>query len=246
MSWIHALIAPPGHSLVLAVAGLFLWRPRKRLACALVVVAVASLLLHSLPIVGATLLRSLQTEPVLARDDELPAADAIVVLGAGVAREAAEFGGMTVDRVGLERLRYAAALQRRTGLPLLVTGGPPREGEPPIASIMARVLTEDFNVPVRWLEERAENTAENARLAAEILGRAELSRALVVTHAWHMPRARQAFARTSVTFLPAPTGFRAPQPMTVGAFLPTARALHESSWAWHEWVGRIYYALGGG
>ena len=62
-------------------------------------------------------------------------AQAIVVLGAGKRTHAPEFGGETVNRLALERLRYAATLARETRLPMLVSGGAPA-GDTPEASLM--------------------------------------------------------------------------------------------------------------
>lgn len=246
MDLLRLLAVPPASLFLLTLLGLALLRWRKRLAITLVVIGVLLTYATSTAIVAAPLLRSLQTEPALPVQGDLPRADAIVVLGAGVSREADEFGGITVDRVSLERVRYAAALQRRTGLPVLVTGGPSQAGEPSVAALMADVMEGEFKVKVRWREEQAENTAENASLSAKLLESAGMKRVFVVSHAWHMPRARAAFARTGLTMLAAPTGFRASQDLGIEAFVPSAKAIRESSWAFHEWIGRLFYALGGG
>ncbi len=246
MDLLRLLAVPPASLFLLTLLGLALLRWRKRLGITLVVIGLLLTYATSTAIVAAPLLRSLQTEPALPVQGDLPQADAIVVLGAGVSREADEFGGITVDRVSLERVRYAAALQRRTGLPVLVTGGPSQAGEPSVAALMADVMEGEFKVKVRWREEQAENTAENASLSAKLLESAGMKRVFVVSHAWHMPRARAAFARTGLTMLAAPTGFRASQDLGIEAFVPSAKAIRESSWAFHEWIGRLFYALGGG
>src|SRR5262249_58500733 len=101
----------------------------------------------------------------------LPEADAIVVLSADGDRLAPEYGGPTVGALGLQRLRYGAALYRATGKPVLVTGGIPSRGSPPHAVTMKEVLERDFSVPVRWVEPESKNTYENAKLSAELLHR---------------------------------------------------------------------------
>ncbi len=246
MDLLRLLAVPPASLFLLTLLGLALLRWRRRLGITLVVIGVLLTYATSTAIVAAPLLRSLQTDAALPVQGDLPQADAIVVLGAGVSRDADEYGGISVDRVSLERVRYAAALQRRTGLPVLVTGGPSQAGEPSVAALMADVMEGEFKVKVRWREEQAENTAENATLSAKLLEAAGVKRVFVVTHAWHMPRARAAFARTGLTMLAAPTGFRASQDLGIEAFVPSAKAIRESSWAFHEWIGRLFYALGGG
>ncbi|HAK93275.1 MAG TPA: YdcF family protein, partial [Massilia timonae] len=93
------------------------------------------------------------------------------------------------------RLRYAAHLHRRTGLPILVSGGAPGPGAMSLADAMAAALREDFGVPVRWVEGRSRNTAENAMFSAALLRPEKVGRVLLVTDAMHMERARTVFQR---------------------------------------------------
>ena len=244
MDVVYSFVTPPGSCLCCTLLGLGVLRWRKKLGWWLVALGLLGSWLTSTPLVAGTLLRSLQVDAPLRADGDLPPADAIVVLGAGVAREAEEFGAMTVDSVGLERLRYAAWLHRRTGRPILVTAGPAAPGDPSVAELMARVLEGEFGVPVRWRETTAENTAENARASTALLTENGIERVYLVTHAWHMPRARGAFERAGLPIVAAPTGFRAPQDLTVASFLPSAKAVRETSWACHEWIGRVWYAVG--
>ena len=46
-----------------------------------------------------------------------------MILGGGLRRSAPEYGGDTLGRLTLERLRYGAMLAKRTGLPVMVSGG---------------------------------------------------------------------------------------------------------------------------
>jgi uncharacterized SAM-binding protein YcdF (DUF218 family) len=245
MELLKVLLVPPALCLLATALGFAVLRWRKKLGRMLIATGLLALWAASAPIVAAPFLRSLQSDAPLRPDAPLPEADAIVVLGAGVSREADEFGGITVDRIGLERVRYAAVLQRRTGKPVMVCGGAGALGEAPVAELMARVLEAEYGIDVRWRETESADTAENARHAAELLAQSGLASAYVVTHAWHMPRARQAFAKTKLAIVAAPTAFRAPQRFTPESFLPNAKALHETSWACHEWIGRIWYLFRG-
>ena len=143
------------------------------------------------------------------------------------------------------RRRYGARLAHETGLPVLVSGGLPRADLPAHAELMRDALERDFGVPVRWLESRSRDTFENARESAAILRRDGIGKAYLVTHAWHMPRAVAAFARTDLVVVPAPTGFRAAPTWDWQTFTPSPKALRESGWALHEWLGRAWYLLRG-
>ncbi|WP_164558180.1 YdcF family protein, partial [Pseudomonas viridiflava] len=91
---------------------------------------------------------------------------------------------------GLERLRLAARLSKASGLPVLTTGGLHYDEPPSEAAIMAQSLQDDFGVAVRWQEGLSRTTWENARLTAGILQPQGIKRVVLVTQAWHMPRAR--------------------------------------------------------
>lgn len=169
-------------------------------------------------------------------------AQAIVVLGAGRIRNAPEYGMQDIPGPGaLQRLRYAATLQRETGLPLLVTGGSPDGSSESEAAIMARVLEHDFSVPVKWQEELSNNTAENAQFSSRILRAAGIHRILLVTDAMHMPRAKRVFEQAGLDAVPAPTIFISAGPRTFDDFLPNG--LRDASYALHEWLGLAWYSV---
>lgn len=243
MSIVHALAVPPANLLLLALCGVILWKRKPRLARWLVATAGVLLWVTATPLFGGALLRSLQIDAPLAPGVPWPDADAVVVLAAGSQLQAPEYGGPTVDRVSLERLRYGAVVQQVTGRPLCVTGGPSDDDLPPVAELMRRVLEDELDVRVTWVEREARNTWENASLSAPLLRDAGVRRVYLVTHAWHLPRARACFEAVGFEVVAAPTGFRAVQGLSFGAFLPSRQGVRDTSWACHEWLGRLWYAL---
>lgn len=239
------LIVPPGGAMVLILLGLLLWRRRTGLALAIAGLVV--LYAASVPITAYPFIHWLQYDRALhQRDIEAAPAGAIVVLGAGRRLRAPEYGGgITVNEWALERLRYAAHLQRLTGLPIVPTGGRGPYDSEPGAVLMRRVLQEDFAAIVPWIEPEASNTMDNARLVAAELHRHGIDHAFVVTHALHMPRALWAFDQTGLTAIPAPTGFIATRlpPSHALKFLPRATVLTSTWLAAHEGLGRLWYRL---
>jgi uncharacterized SAM-binding protein YcdF (DUF218 family) len=219
-----------------------LWKRRPRIARALLGSSIGLLVVLSLPIVAIELQSSLQGPPPSGELD-VGDAQAIVVLGADGNSFAPEYGGTSVGPLTLERLRYAAKLAKKSGLPLLVSAGVMRAGEPPLATTMADTLAREFGVTPRWREERSADTRENALFSAEILHAEHLERVLVVTHAWHEARALSEFRRAGIDARAAGTGWRSSSSATWGAWFPSARGLRESSWALHEWIGRVWYAI---
>ncbi|SMP69362.1 YdcF family protein [Noviherbaspirillum suwonense] len=173
-------------------------------------------------------------------------AQAIVVLGAGRVRDAPEYDGRDIpDYIALARLRYAARLQRATKLPVLVTGGNGLVDDTAWskADAMAAALRDDFGVPVKWIEGKSRNTAENATFSAAILRPEKVRRVMVVTDAMHMARSRTAFQRAGLEVVAAPTLFFSYAPLTVGSYLPSAEGLRQSWYAVYELLGIAWYRL---
>ncbi|MEJ2694008.1 MAG: YdcF family protein [Candidatus Thiodiazotropha sp.] len=242
---IEALLLPPGGLLFLGLAGLLLWRlktGRRLLAIALI-----PLWLMSLPVIADLLFLGLERiPPVSARQIEVERPEVIVVLGGGRDLEAPEYGGDTVSQHTLTRLRYAAKLARQTGLPVIPSGGNPGAIGIPEAKLARDILQDEFNVAVLEIENHSNTTWENARYVAQLLKRLGLSRILLVTDAAHMPRALDSFRRNGVQPLPAPTNFISvshEEISPLARYLPKGRAVWESSYAIHEYLGWLWYRL---
>ena len=228
-----ALVLPPTGPLLLAALGLALLGRRPQLGRALAWLGVAGLLALSLPIVSHALVRSLEPPPLdLQRTGD---AQAIVILGGGVRRNAAEFGGDTLARLTLERVRYGALVARRTGLPVLVSGGSVYGGTAE-ATLMKRALEQEFSVEVRWSEERSRDTRSNAVESSAILVPAGVKRVILVAHGFDMPRASAEFSSAGLQVTPAPTllaGERLSFDHAV-ELAPSMSALHASYYALYE------------
>jgi uncharacterized SAM-binding protein YcdF (DUF218 family) len=241
---ISALLLPPGNGLaLLCLAGLF---RRRRWAFGLAVAATALTLVQCTPAIAEWLIATLENQSAaIAPDAPKPEAGAIVILGSGLVDDAPEYGGDTANERTLVRTRYGAALARRYGLPVLVTGGQLPSHNATEASVMAGLLRDEFGVEVRWQESASLDTAGNAALSAPILKAAGVRRIVLVTHAFHMPRAKLLFERAGLEVIPAPTAFFS-QPgfdWLLSDFLPRAKSLHTSFYAQHEWLGMAWLAL---
>jgi uncharacterized SAM-binding protein YcdF (DUF218 family) len=96
---------------------------------------------------------------------------------------------------------------------------------------------------VKWIEDRSRTTLENAQLSHRILSAAGVRTVYLVTHAWHMPRARLAFESEGFVVIPAATGYATRFRLTLLDFLPDARALRDSSTFCREVIGIGWYRL---
>ncbi|RQO37083.1 YdcF family protein [Herminiimonas sp. KBW02] len=237
-----ALLLPPFNLILLCAMGLLL-RPRwPRLGVTVSVLALLILAVCSTRSGAMLFVTPLEKQNPTLQAGDTAGAQAIVVLGGSRITNAPEYGGQDIpSAISLHRLRYAASLYRSTHLPVLVSGGHPDGGSTSEASVMARVLKEDFSVPVRWLEQTSNNTAENAQLSARMLRAAGVQRILLVTDAIHMQRAQWAYQQAGLEVVAAPTIFISSAHTTPADFLPSSQGLQLSAYALHEWLGLAWY-----
>lgn len=208
----------------------------------ILVLAAALFCLLSTPFVAAHLTRWLEVAQALTNREAVKGVDVIVVLGGDIVHHAPEYGdGPTVGPLTLERLRYAAHLQRATDLPVLVTAGRISPWDPPLGEIMARVLAEDFGVEPSWVESESRTTLENGRYGAALLRANGVRRICLVTHGHHIGRARLVFETEGFEVVPAPTRPTARPTGLWRDFRPGTAALHKSALAIREGIARFVY-----
>ncbi len=241
--FLKLLLLPPACLLLSALWGCY--RHTTRTGLTLGLISLLLLWLLSLPITARWLAHYWEQYPSLS-----PAQittfqpQAIVVLGGGASRNAAEYqSDYTPNERSLARLRYAAKLVRDTGLPLLISGGKVfADSEISEASIMAKMMREEFQQPVTWQEQHSHNTAENALFSADLLATQGIQRILLVTQAYHMPRAFHEFRKTGLKVLAAPTDFISnASETTLFGWLPSTKAWHYNFLLAHEMLGMIWY-----
>ncbi|MBV8133294.1 MAG: YdcF family protein [Alphaproteobacteria bacterium] len=211
----------------------------------------ALLYLASMPVVAGHLVGTVkdlaQAIPILPSDAP---PGAIIVLSADYRRSDPPNQSYTVGPLTLERLAEAAREERRLGLPVLVSGGRPEGVEESLAEMMSTVLQDDFRVPVRWREDRSLNTFENAAFSADILRRAGVPSALLITHCRDMARALWSFHAVGYPVIPAicsrqqgtgPGRSNDDEPLFASDFFPQVPALLVSYRALHELIGLAWY-----
>lgn len=246
--FLKQLFMPPGGLFLLLVAAWCLRRRAPRLAALCLVLGLGGLWLMSLPVVVEQVARRLESVPALERAQWATLgerADAIVVLGAGRERGDPAWEGLDQPTgVALERMRYAAQLAKASGLPLITSGGLHYGSPPSEAQLMADGLARDFGVQVRWKEENSHTTWENARFSADLLLAQGVRRVVVVTQAWHMPRAVWSFQRAGFEVVPAPVGFLGKDHgRPFDGWLPEGKPLWQSGQLLNEAVGLVGYRL---
>lgn len=243
---IAQLIIPPGGLILLGVIGLIFWK--RRWGRALVVTSFALLWLFSTEPVRDLLTSPLEFEyPVVDAGKALTRDATIVLLGNGVYENASEYQGR--DELGpnaMMRTAYAAGIALKSGAVIYATGGSPlADDKEPEGSVMRRWLLK-FGVPEHavFAETAANTTWENAVYMKTMLAGKGVKRIVLVTSAWHMPRAVWCFEANGFEVIPAPTDFLTAQGnYDLLSFLPSWTTLNDSGKALHEYVGLFWYRL---
>jgi uncharacterized SAM-binding protein YcdF (DUF218 family) len=174
----------------------------------------------------------------------MPSAEAIVVLS-GMLKIAsgpdaiAEWGEAS-DRFwgGLDLYQAGKAPQ------LIFTGGwlPWRPDQRPEGEYLRDIaLAQGIAPTAMTVTEPVANTAAEAEAVHALLG--NQATILLVTSAFHMPRAQGLFEQAGCTVMPYPVDFYAnlSQPWSILDFLPNADAFQQTERAWRELIGRAYY-----
>lgn len=179
-----------------------------------------------------------------------PPPDGIIVLGGAVDEELSAARGTVALTEGAERMTAAVALARRfPNARVIFTGGsnaliPGQETE---AEYAGRLFADLGLDPRRLtLEDRSRNTVENAEFTRGLAQPRPNERWLLVTSAFHMPRAMGLFRRAGFPVEAHPVDWRTRG--TGDLWRPFARAadgLHAADVALHEWGGLLAYRLTG-
>lgn len=139
-----------------------------------------------------------------------PAGDVIIMLGGGAMPDSPDVDGVgALCASPANRLLTAVRLQRKLGVPILLSGGQVYEDTGAEAKIARRILI-DLGVPEEQIlvETRSINTTQNARYSAEILRAQGLTQPILVTSAFHMKRAVLNFEKQGIDVVPYPADYQ--------------------------------------
>lgn len=233
-----AFVMPPAFPLLVALLGTAIVLRRKTAGFAVTLCGIGMLWLLSCNGVAVLLASTLLPpfEPI--GDARLKEVQAIVVLGGGIRPEAPEYGRAQPAPATLQRVRYAAALAKRSGKPIAISSGVGWGGTGASeAEVGGRVLAEEYGIPARWLEDRSRDTRENAQATAKLLLPQGVRRIALVTDETHMARSVRNFREAGFEVVPAPTAFVLPSRWPVLEWLPSTDGLAASRFILHEWLG---------
>jgi uncharacterized SAM-binding protein YcdF (DUF218 family) len=179
-----------------------------------------------------------------------PTIAGIIVLGGGEDGHAVGAPQLAGLNEAAERYTEAVALARRLPAARLVFSGgsgwlltaeqPEAEGAGRLFAALG--IAEDRIT----LEGQSRNTHENALLSAKVLKPAPDQRWLLVTSAWHMPRAMGTFRRAGFAVEPWPVDYRTPRPLDMmRAYSSIPEGLRRIDFVTREYIGLAAYYLTG-
>ncbi len=230
------LLVLPMPILWLLVLGLVLWR-WQRLSRALCLTATLLFLAISLPASGKLMVSILQGGAP-AFDGKVPEGTAAILVPSGGTIDDGT-GRWWPSTSSILRLATALRLRNELSLPVILSGGSPKAGQPPEAETLAASF--DLQGPDVRLEIRARNSSETAEAVARLLAGEANPRVILVTSAVHVARMSAVLRHHGVDAVAAPGVGIDPNGWTPGDFLPSYRGFKMSQGAFREYMGIAWY-----
>ncbi|MFA6140114.1 MAG: YdcF family protein [Hyphomicrobium sp.] len=176
--------------------------------------------------------------------------DGIIILGGSEDSRVAAGRGAHALNESAERMTEAAALARRyPNAKVVFTGGFIEIlREPTVGADAAGIVLRDLGVGSDRLilERKARNTAENAILAKQIADPKPGERWLLVTSAWHMPRAMGLFRMAGFDVEAWPSDYRTAGPGDAWMlFASPVEGIRRLDFVVKEWLGLAANRLAG-
>jgi len=243
---LSALLYPLGLVFLLAILAKIL--PQSKITSMLKLGSFSVLIIASNPMAARMLVQSLEKQHPQQPFSEINTHHAILVLGGGL-RLPINPALSTQLGAGSDRYWHAAQLYLAGKADtIIVSGGnvfkqPGYHGE---AYYAARLL-QSWGVPKAAIiaESSSRNTAQNISASTEFLKANNIESVLLVTSAYHMPRALQSFKQLSVKVTSASADILIRQRYSppIMDWVPSAAALGLSTLAVHEYYGMWFADL---
>jgi uncharacterized SAM-binding protein YcdF (DUF218 family) len=251
LSKVLGFFALPSNFLItIGLVGLVLLCTRfTRLASWLVVTSIALLAIAGLSPLGNVLLLPLE-QRFPPWDPSHGAPDGIVVLGGALSPEISAARGAVALNESAERITVAVELARRyPNARIIFSGGNAallREGG--VEAAFAVQEFEALGIPHERIiaEEQSRNTVENAVFSRLLAQPKPGERWLLLTSAYHMPRAMGVFRAAGFPVEAYPVDWRTRGPIdAVEPFASLGDGLRRTDTAMREWIGLLAYRLTG-
>jgi len=204
------------------------------------------LIFCSLPIISKKLIFFLEKDYSRKEISNVSKADAIVVLSGMVStiktngKISYEFNN-AVDRIlsGIDLFK-----EDKASFLILTNGKMPWSLGIPEGEYLKKFSIK-FGIPEDriLLTDNVQNTDQEAKSVKKLL-KTNKANIILVTSAFHMPRAKKVFEATNIKVIPFAVDFRTSiKKITIIDFIPSANSLKDTSNFFREMIGRLYYNL---
>ena len=204
------------------------------------------LIFCSLPIISKKLIFFLEKDYSRKEISNVSKADAIVVLSGMVStiktngKISYEFNN-AVDRIlsGIDLFK-----EDKASFLILTNGKMPWSLGIPEGEYLKKFSIK-FGIPEDriLLTDNVQNTDQEAKSVKKLL-KTNKANIILVTSAFHMPRAKKVFEATNIKVIPFAVDFRTSiKKITIIDFMPSANSLKDTSNFFREMIGRLYYDL---
>ena len=235
------LIVSPLFLIIFLITLGMIFKSKKITLCGIII-----LIFCSLPIISSKLINYLEKDYILQDALTIDNADAIVVLS-GILKTIKvndklkyEFDG-GVDRIlsGIDLFK-----NNKASLLILTKGQLPWSLGIPEGEYLKEFAVK-FGVPKEsiLLTDNVQNTDQEAKSVKKLLNSND-AKVILITSAFHMPRAKKVFEASNIKVIPFAVDFiNSHQKLTFMNFIPSADALNDTSLFVREMTGRLYYNL---
>ena len=207
---------------------------------------VVILIFCSLPIISNKLIHYLEKDYTLQDASAINNADAIVVLSGMLKTIKVDDKLKYEFNEGVDRILSGIDLFKNNKAPLLILtkGQVPWSLGIPEGEYLKEFAIK-FGVPKKsiLLTDNVQNTDQEAKSVKKLLNSND-AKVILITSAFHMPRAKKVFEASNIKVIPFAVDFiNSHQKLTFMSFIPSAGALSSTSFFVREMIGRLYYNL---
>ena len=214
----------------------------------------------SMPVVSDALLSQLENQAAALTPKTIPQADAVLVLGGGIRPAPTHALGIEVNEAG-NRLLCGVRLWKQGKAAVLITSGArvSFKANDSIApeALLSQQLAQELGVPASavLLNDRARTTAEEAQHIHQLAADHGWKQLILVTSAFHMPRALASFQHQSnLQIIPVACDYQLNPQSPNQAFswqaliidlIPNSDSLKQTTQVLKEHLGLLVYKLRG-
>ncbi|MDD5551973.1 MAG: ElyC/SanA/YdcF family protein [Candidatus Pacebacteria bacterium] len=243
IEFLQAFILPSVFIFVLFITGLILiFAKKKKPGLVLLIISISFYYFFSITPVSNLILMPLERQYNYPSHEEIEKTNIIVVLSGGVKNKnlslPSVFGDSTLFRLNEAFKIYSIKEDK----PHIIVSGTSPINKYSKEALFGASFLELYGVPKEKVsfELFSADTFEHAEELEKTIGEKEF---MLVTSAYHLPRAVETFRKAGLNPIPVPADYQMGGDFVLLDFIPQPHNLRKSNLAFHEYFGILYYRL---